>query len=578
MRSAVGAWCLALLITNWSLAQPDSAPPTKFEVLVLGTLHAPWQFRAPGFTPAHVRAALINARPDVIGVESNPTWFAAGRFHDVTWEAQGVAVPWARQNGLPVHGVDWMDVGAFDRLEVERLQDRHERLCDERARGPLGAWHFGHIPTRRVARLLEFWTSPDHDFAVMNGIDGDAFGKRWLGEADPASPNFGGRRNREIAKRCVEVMKAHPGGRLVVVIGAGHKAVLDAMFARQDGVKVLKLGEDVPVPTSAQVEQAWTTKDLLCVLGHNLDGERSYLTDELVDFDRMRSVLKRYEASGGDGDVASYFRARIRQRCGQLEPALEAYGRLVQSKRTPLLYPYPLGHWRMHYGFEAASRLEMARVLPSPGRKEEVAEALRGIVESLPAEPVVAIDPTTRPLTPFHALPDGGCEGGTDGWRTSDPKMLSLSPSTHEPAQGTGCLHLLVRGRRNIGLPAATTHLRLPKQTTAKTQLTFSVAIRGSMARVALAAYVPRDEGRRLSRLAKGRARYVSSWRRRTLTFDLPAGENELLLYVYVDGNQGARVWIDDARLQRGEPPLLRVPRAWDSIVLAREYLRRLTR
>ena len=56
--------------------EPTGGP--AFEVLVVGTIHAPWQFRSRKFHPGHVRAALEVAKPDVIGVESNPTWFAKG--------------------------------------------------------------------------------------------------------------------------------------------------------------------------------------------------------------------------------------------------------------------------------------------------------------------------------------------------------------------------------------------------------------------------------------------------------------------------------------------------------------------
>ncbi len=61
------------------------------------------------------------------------------------------------------------------------------------------------------------------DFRRVNDISAKAYGERWLAGARK-EPVFAGHRNNQIVARCVEVMKSHPGKRLVVVIGAGHKA------------------------------------------------------------------------------------------------------------------------------------------------------------------------------------------------------------------------------------------------------------------------------------------------------------------------------------------------------------------
>ena len=108
--------CATLLLTTL-LVQPSLGDQPEFEVLVIGTYHAPTMFRRDSYTPAHIRAALIAAKPDVVAVESHPEWFAKGRFHVVTYEAEGVAVPWARDCGIPVFGVDWKDIEAWERKE-----------------------------------------------------------------------------------------------------------------------------------------------------------------------------------------------------------------------------------------------------------------------------------------------------------------------------------------------------------------------------------------------------------------------------------------------------------------------------
>ncbi len=122
-RASVIVACLLVLFAVPGRAEDEAEDPL-FEVLVVGTFHAPWLFRSRHLHPGHVRAALEAAKPDVVGVESNPEWFAKGIFHDVTYEAQGVAVPWAKAREIPVYGIDWMDVAAWEAREEEREKQR----------------------------------------------------------------------------------------------------------------------------------------------------------------------------------------------------------------------------------------------------------------------------------------------------------------------------------------------------------------------------------------------------------------------------------------------------------------------
>ena len=62
-------------------------------------------------------ASLAKAQPDVVAVETHPGWFAVGRYRAVTYEAEGVAVPWATARGLSSYGVDWKDIIDWDRGE-----------------------------------------------------------------------------------------------------------------------------------------------------------------------------------------------------------------------------------------------------------------------------------------------------------------------------------------------------------------------------------------------------------------------------------------------------------------------------
>ena len=135
------------------LALPATAQETaNFEVLVVGTGHAPTMFLSEASTPAHLRAVLEQAAPDVVAVESHPEWFAHGRYHVVTYEAEGVAVPWARERGVPAYGVDWKDVDDWDRLEqLGALRDATtaspRTSSTPWSRTPASAWSWSSGPT-----------------------------------------------------------------------------------------------------------------------------------------------------------------------------------------------------------------------------------------------------------------------------------------------------------------------------------------------------------------------------------------------------------------------------------------------
>lgn len=567
---------LRLALLTLLVAVVPAQESKRFEVLVLGTLHAPWQFRTAGFTPAHVRATLEAAAPHVLGVESNPAWFTQGRFHDVTWEAQGVAIPWARERELPVCGVDWMDVERYDRDHRRRCASRYEQLTAVRPSDrPLPLGMFGRVHRGSLARLLEWWNDPTRTFTHMNGIDGDAFAKRWLKGSDPTSPDFGGRRNQEIAKRCAAVMKRHPGRRLVVVIGAGHKAVLDALFSRMDGVRVLELGADVPVPDGDAVAAAWTAQDLICAVGHNLDGERSYFSNELVDLDRVTQLVERLAGLGGEADVVDYFRARIAQRRGRAGAALEIYDRLADVDQGPELYPYRLGHWRMYYAFKEAVDLERARCLQELGRHAQAAALLDGFEERLAEVP--AVTTSSGGLTPLVDAPDVHLEAELARWRSTAPAFVEAGSNPHGPLHGSASLHVRVKKRRTNGLAGVARAVTFEQPHKESRTLTWRVALRGTkVMRVVLEAYIPRDNGTLMVPIGTERIRRVGAWRHEHLTFELPADTPQIRLFAYVDGMPGARLWLDDGRLHVGTPPVPDVPDDWEPRWLARQYVRTL--
>lgn len=570
-------------------ASPDplvgAGEGADFEVLVLAAIHAPWQFRSARFTPAHVRAALEAARPDVVAIECPPEWFARGRYHEVTWEAEGVAVPFARARGIPVVPVDWQDLPEREEREAGAERERSVRLRTLLDGGrPLPLAEFGFQPAGTTEALRASFRNPGFDFDLVNGIAPDGTARPAPAEPeDPAGPGSGDRRDREIAARCLRAMAGRPGKRLVVVIGAAHKGPLDALLARVPGVRVLRLGRDVPAPSPEAVDRAWTAEDLLAVLGHNLDGERSFFHPDLVDLPRMRGILERLEALPGTEDAAAYFGVRLlaAEAASEPDPATRA-GRLEECERTLAAlaargpsgspYPFPMGHWRMRYSFSQAVRLERARLLLGRGRGAEARALLEAVARERAGE-------ETATRVEEDLLRDPGFEAGApapspmQGWYASGPEgAWRTAPDEAVKVQGLRSLRMDLLGAVDDGRLQVGQVLGIPAPLRGKAW-DFSVRLRGEGgARAFLIAYRWEDGGRKAVEVGRGeRIAPGGAWSRASLRVPLAADAATVGVRCCFSGPAGARLWLDDASPLRAE-----VEETPSAGILAREFPRTL--
>lgn len=75
-------------------------------------------------------------------------------------------------------------------------------------------------------------------------------GHGWLRVIDRPTPGTVGRvrtagwevRNLRMAANIRQAMAAHPGGRVLVIVGSGHKAWLDAYLAMMTDVRIVDAG------------------------------------------------------------------------------------------------------------------------------------------------------------------------------------------------------------------------------------------------------------------------------------------------------------------------------------------------
>jgi|GEM_PF-2233257 len=425
--SVVAGTFLILLMTICSASElngGDGEAQPAFEVLVLGTYHAPAMFNNPDYTPAHIRATLLAASPDVVAVESHPTWFANGRFHVVTYEAQGVAVPFARERGLPVYGVDWKDIWNWDRREEFRALriafPLEQAIAAGEALAPrwFGRLNAGELQHRRAAAGAASKVSWEY----INDVHGDEFGKLRYSGKSPDDDDFAQARDRGIAANCVEVMSRHRGQRLVVVVGAHHKPFLDILFSRMNNVRVLELGQDVKVPCAKELDRAWSSSDLVVALGHNLDTGSAYFHAELVDIPRVNELLSLLDIRGDRPDAVHYFRARLHMAQGNVEEAEKELDQLIASGAEGDVYPFPMREWRMRYSLAEAARLEKARLLLERKMRDEAKPILDRIGRALAFRLKMLEMTRPRELRRIQGIKDAGFELGAraadifDGW------------------------------------------------------------------------------------------------------------------------------------------------------------------
>ena len=364
----------------------SQAPDTEAVVTVIGVQHAPGILRAPLLSPAHVRACLAVLKPEVVCVESAPEWFREGKHYRQTYEARGVAIPWARTRGIPVYGVDWVgnlpiekDYSARRRREAVRA----ERAVAASPESDIGRYQYGVFTGVRGV-------PPKLRFAELNS---EAWGRRWTDRLDaekddPRSPmNYLHERDGHIVAHIREVVARHPGARIAVVIGAAHKLDLDRRLPAP-GLRVGTLEEvarshdfDDPVGMDGLLEP----EDAAAILAESWDGTATSALDTERTA-RMLGLLARSD----DGQVATwsaYFAARHAMLRGRLQEAWRAFAAVAKSEGAQLSFPHRGIRWRTWLTARQAAWLEMGRIDDVTGERERAVSSYRRVLADLAVPP-----------------------------------------------------------------------------------------------------------------------------------------------------------------------------------------------
>src|SRR5690606_23473479 len=112
LRAAVHVAGLAVIAV--AAARGTALAQDTPEAMVLGVSHS-GMLLAGRYQPAGLRAFLDRAEPDAICIERAPEEFARGSHYEFTYEIQNIAVPYARERGIPLCPFDWLP-GADDQI------------------------------------------------------------------------------------------------------------------------------------------------------------------------------------------------------------------------------------------------------------------------------------------------------------------------------------------------------------------------------------------------------------------------------------------------------------------------------
>jgi hypothetical protein len=313
-----------------------------------------------------------------------------------------------------------------------------------------------------------------------------------------------------------------------------------------------------------------TEEDLLLVLGHNLDGERSYFHEEFMRLDRMEKVVERLP----EGPARTYFKARISQTRGERHAAVKGYDRLIRDRADAPIYPFPIDHWRMRYTLSQAARIEKARVVLEVGADDTAKPLLRSVLEELPE---VEIGPPSLARLPLPTWKDGLAKSPLGGWFLDGAERFDTRVETD------GTLRVqVVEPKPSPGAHTLSISAPLPEKPGDGRRLRFSIEARreGNPASLTLAIGVPDGKGWALSPVGSSRYPLILEWVRHEVEIDLqdpPEGGRweRVTLFAFFRGPPGAKVWFLEPRLERGEST---EPPTEDEIARfkAREFVRTL--
>lgn len=312
---------LLFLALQW-FPVPASAQSARESttVVILGVDHSAQLVSEPQ-RPAMFRALFDRVAPDAIAVERDPRAFARGDFYDFTYEVQELAVPWAREQRLPVYPIDW----------VPPTEDQRLLFGLDLEAAPFVR------PTRGFGGFLSFSDSTLLSQSVLFA-DAEGAGDRALEFADTPAEDANRESARRLflyrtylqARRIIAAAANHRGGTLLVVIGYMHKPDLERILVGYPAIELVQPSH-YGMPSRDEVALRQRIEDAYAVATFNLLGVQP--RTGVVDYPYVRRVVDRLQQHAGLTPEVRLFRTRLGVLTGEIQPkkAAEAYRQIRQA-------------------------------------------------------------------------------------------------------------------------------------------------------------------------------------------------------------------------------------------------------
>ncbi len=225
--------CLPALLLSCLIPVALAAPPKPAEVAVLSTLHT-LHDDVPAYSRSALRESILRLRPDVLCIEVRADRYAQRAKEATKVEYPDVVYPLIDAHRYRVHA-------------MEPAPPRYDEIVgpyasagrEFQARDPVAASAFAAQTEALYATLRAYWTNPSR---VNDAVtDQQMRAKHLLQEALVGEGERAGWEawNRHFLDVITSAAAAHPGKRIVVLVGAEHGYWLRERLAGRPRVRLL---------------------------------------------------------------------------------------------------------------------------------------------------------------------------------------------------------------------------------------------------------------------------------------------------------------------------------------------------
>jgi len=373
LRAALVCFAGAMSLAQAQQQRETAKPRTK--LIVLGVVDHSGQLVSPMNSPGMLAAFIDKVHPDAICIERPPEEASRNDYYEFTYEVQGVILPYAAQHHNQICPVDWMPP-----VEDQKLVFGRDLDVPPEIRPRQGSSAFVSFPDPKSLKTDLFAADDPATTAPITN---------WAAKTPArADQDFPRRlylyRTYLQSERIRAAAKLHPGGTVLVVIGAFHKPDLEAILAHDPEIELITPGR-LGHPSEEEADTIMTGAQRVAILSFNLLGTQAQTKN--VDWAWMQHVLSQLAKSGCEAECR-LLEIRLDELTGKTSPdsAAQRYRQLIEktSQSEPFTWTGVKDTERVDSYFDPfgnltvrqRARVELARILHVNGADADAIAAL----------------------------------------------------------------------------------------------------------------------------------------------------------------------------------------------------------